>query len=65
MVRDQLLGTTTRVDTLPDGTPGNGSGNGNSVMSADGKWVVYSSSATNLALGDTNTMEDVFIRRIG
>jgi hypothetical protein len=64
MVRDRLLGTTTQVDTLPDGTPGNADGRHQSFMSADGKWVVYGSSATNLVPRDTNTMEDVFIRRI-
>jgi Tol biopolymer transport system component len=63
MVRDRLLGTTTRVDTLADGTPGNANAGG-SVMSADGKWVAYGSSSTNFVTGDTNNMPDVFIRKI-
>src|SRR5262249_6364156 len=37
MVRDRLLGTTTRVDALPDGTPGNGDGRLASMMSANGQ----------------------------
>ena len=31
-------------------------------MSADGRYVVFSSSATNLVAGDTNGMDDVFLR---
>jgi hypothetical protein len=61
--RDRLLGTTTQVDALPDGTPANAF-SGDSVMSADGKWVAYDSGATNLVPGDTNQMMDVFIRKI-
>jgi hypothetical protein len=62
-VRDRLLGTTTQVDALPDGTPAN-LYSGASVMSANGEWVAFSSYATNLVPGDTNNLMDVFIRRI-
>jgi Tol biopolymer transport system component len=40
-------------------------GNGNSsdaTISADGKFVVFSSDATNLVAGDTNNANDIFVR---
>jgi hypothetical protein len=33
-------------------------------LSADGRFVAYSSSATNLVLGDTNQRDDIFLRSI-
>ncbi|HVF36102.1 MAG TPA: hypothetical protein VND91_12340, partial [Candidatus Saccharimonadia bacterium] len=32
------------------------------ALSADGRWLVFSSSASNLVAGDTNGVEDVFLR---
>ena len=60
-VRDRALHTTELVDvtvsgrvpTLPGFSPG---------LSADGRYVVFSSAAPNLVFGDTNGQSDVFVR---
>ena len=39
----------------------NGSTNYRSVLSNDGKWVAFHSAATNLVVGDTNGVSDVFV----
>jgi Tol biopolymer transport system component len=46
-VRDRTLGMTTRQSNRPDGVGGNGASQG-SRMSADGRFVVFTSSATDL-----------------
>lgn len=43
------------------GVPGNGSATAASV-SADGRWTAFRSSATNLVPGDTNGVDDTFVR---
>ena len=51
-----------RVSLKPDGlTSGNG-GSSNAVISSDGRYVAFTSSASDLVLGDTNAKQDVFIR---
>jgi Tol biopolymer transport system component len=62
-VRDTLLGTNILVSVDTTGLlPGNGLSTGPSI-SADGRYVVFTSSATNLvALTDTNKAQDVFLR---
>jgi Tol biopolymer transport system component len=60
-VRDRLLGTTQRVSLANDGTPGN-SNSGGASISTDGRFVAFSSDATNLVPGDTNGRTDVFVR---
>ncbi len=60
-VRDTLLGTTTRVSVSSSGEQSNGY-SAAPVLSADGRWVVFLSGATNLVAGDTNGMIDVFLR---
>ena len=59
-VRDQQLGTTTRVSVGPGGTQANGASDG-AVISADGRWVAFASYASNLVMGDTNSQWDVFV----
>ncbi|MBE2195080.1 MAG: hypothetical protein IAE83_12980, partial [Anaerolinea sp.] len=59
-VRDQVNGTTSRVSLASDGTQGNGESR-YGVISADGRYVVFASQATNLVLGDTNNFLDSFI----
>jgi Tol biopolymer transport system component len=59
-VRDRLRGTTERVSVASDGTQGNG-GSGGPSISANGRYVAFSSEATNLVPGDTNRTEDVFV----
>jgi Tol biopolymer transport system component len=61
MMPDEVaIGTTTRVSVASDGTQGN-SGSAWSAISADGRYVAFDSSATNLVPGDTNGVLDVFI----
>jgi hypothetical protein len=60
-VRDRLNGTTERVSVDSSGAQANG-GSYNVSLSSDGRFVVFSSYATNLVPGDTNAKEDVFVR---
>lgn len=60
-VRDTISNTTTRVSVAPDGTPADGASIAARV-SADGRFVAFSSTATNLVAGDTATMQRVFLR---
>jgi Tol biopolymer transport system component len=59
-VRDRLTGQTTRVSVASDGTQGNASSSGG-ALSGDGRFVVFSSIASNLTPGDTNGAMDVFV----
>src|SRR5437899_2872822 len=52
---------TERVSVSTGGAQGN-AGSGLPTISADGRWVVFVSSATNLVTGDTNGFRDVFVR---
>jgi Tol biopolymer transport system component len=61
LVHDRVLDATTRVSVADDGTPGNDD-SFYSTISADGRWVAYSSDADNLVPGDTNNATDVFVR---
>ena len=60
---------TTRISVAPDGSQANGdSGStvtspvGSLAVSFDGRYVAFASSATNLVAGDTNGVDDVFLR---
>ncbi|MCA9772053.1 MAG: hypothetical protein KC466_06565, partial [Myxococcales bacterium] len=60
-VRDRTAGTTTLVnvtsdETLPD------AGAASPTISGNGRYVVFTSSATNLVPGDTNPSVDAFLR---
>jgi archaellum component FlaF (FlaF/FlaG flagellin family) len=59
-VRNLVAGTTERVSVSSDGVEGNSSTTASSV-SANGRWVAFSSFASNLVPGDTNGQFDVFI----
>jgi Tol biopolymer transport system component len=59
-VHDRLTGQTTRVSVASDGTQGN-NGSGDPSISADGRYVAFSSLASNLVPGDTNGTWDVFV----
>jgi Tol biopolymer transport system component len=59
-VRDLDAGVTTRVSIASDGTPGNRVSKNPSV-SANGRYVVFRSAATNLASGDTNGIYDIYV----
>jgi Tol biopolymer transport system component len=53
--------TTTRVSVSTGGAQGNNL-SFEAWISADGRFVAFQSSATNLVAGDTNTSPDVFVR---
>lgn len=59
-VHDRQTGQTTRVSVSSTGTQGNDL-SGNPGISADGRYVVFESLATNLVGGDTNGKWDVFV----
>ena len=59
-VRDRQAGTTTRVSVGAGGVQGNGASSEPSI-SADGRFVAFSSLAFNLVTGDTNGQRDVFV----
>ncbi|MEW6183312.1 MAG: Ig-like domain-containing protein [Bacillota bacterium] len=59
-VRDRQAGRTERVSVSGTGAQANGSSRYPSI-SADGRYVVFNSGASNLVLGDTNGRTDVFI----
>jgi len=66
-VHDRQTGITTRVSTSSAGGQGNGH-SGSSPgpdISADGRFVAFSSNATNLVPGDTNQRWDAFVRDLG
>ncbi len=60
-VRDRVTGTTENVSLPWAGTYGDSSTYEPSI-SADGRYVVFMSLATNLVPGDTNAFPDVFLR---
>jgi Tol biopolymer transport system component len=60
-VHDRTTGTTVRVSVSAGGAQANGA-SGGSGFSADGRYIVFESGATNLVSGDTNGKEDIFIR---
>jgi Tol biopolymer transport system component len=65
-VRDRRAGTTERVSVSSGGDQANGLPSGHVGGSDDGRCVCFDSAATDLVPGDTNGVEDVFVRdRLG
>jgi Tol biopolymer transport system component len=62
-VRDQRAGTTVRVSVASDGTQANGD-NISPTISADGRFVSWSTLATNLVPGDTNNAPDIVLHEL-
>ncbi len=60
-VHDRATGTTERVSVHSNGTQGNGTSYSRPAISADGRFVAFTSQASNLAPGDTNGRADVFV----
>ncbi len=60
LVRDRNANTTTLISKTTGGVPGTGNSSLPSI-SADGRWVTFSSLATNLVPDDTNNKADVFL----
>ena len=59
-LRDRSTGETRRISVRPDGTEANGNSFGAS-MSANGRYITFSSQATNLATGPTNSFLDSYL----
>ena len=59
-VRDRLANATTRVSVGLAGANANG-GSDSPSISADGRYVAFTSAATNLIDGDTNGQRDAFV----
>ncbi|MBI1786276.1 MAG: PD40 domain-containing protein [Acidobacteria bacterium] len=59
-VHDRATGQTTRVSVSSSGAQGNSSSTGGAI-SADGRFVAFLSTATNLVPGDTNGAQDAFL----
>jgi Tol biopolymer transport system component len=62
-VYDHVAGTTSRVDVTYTGKPPTAGGR-DPMLSADGHYILFDSTATNLIPNDTNQARDVFIRKI-
>jgi hypothetical protein len=60
-IRDRIGGTTERVSVSSAGAQGNSFSNTPAWLSADGRYVIFGSSASNLVSGDTG-FYDVFVR---
>ena len=60
-VNDRQTGETTRMSVDSSGAEGNGDSFAPAI-SADGRFVTFSSDASNLIAGDTNRVDDVFVR---
>jgi len=60
-VRDRSTGTTERVSVDSSGNQANGSSYYPPSVSADGRFVAFSSDASNLVSGDTNRSADAFV----
>ncbi|MCE9596067.1 MAG: calcium-binding protein [Planctomycetes bacterium] len=59
-VHDRQTGTTTRVSVSSGGLQANGASQ-YPRLSDDGRWIAFSSGATNLVAGDVNGDQDVFL----
>lgn len=62
-VRNLVAGTTLRISVDSAGVQGNGDSTGTDITQ-DGRYVVFTSLATNLVAGDTNGQLDVFLHDV-
>jgi len=60
-VRDRQSGTTQRVSVSSAGAQGDNHSSQPPSISADGRYVAFTSSASNLVAGDTNAAWDIFV----
>jgi Tol biopolymer transport system component len=60
-LHDRTTGAIERISVAANGSEARGSSERPSV-SADGRYVVFTSNAANLVVGDTNLVADVFVR---
>jgi Tol biopolymer transport system component len=61
-VEDRWTGSTTRVSVSASGAQADGASFDPPAISADGRYVAFVSSATNLVPGDTDGVDDVFVK---
>ncbi|MEK7815216.1 MAG: putative Ig domain-containing protein, partial [Pseudomonadota bacterium] len=61
-VKDLQTGEIVRANTAADGVQANGESNYGPSISADGRYVVFDSTASNLVSGDTNGRTDIFVK---
>ncbi len=61
-IRDRLNGVIERVNVDSEGNEANDYGETSASISPDGRFVVFSSPASNLVAGDFNGQTDVFLR---
>ena len=61
-IHDRKTGETELVDLSNDGEPANHSNTGCSSVTSSGRFVLFYSQADNLVAGDTNLVQDVFVR---
>jgi hypothetical protein len=61
-VRDLAAGTTTLASVNLSGTASGNGGSSHPRISADGRFVAFDSTASDLVAGDTNGAADVFVR---
>jgi flagellin-like hook-associated protein FlgL len=61
-IKDTVTGVTTRISTDSSGNQAMGGGSSVTAISADGRYVAFNSSASNLVAGDTNGQFDSFIK---
>ncbi|HUK95100.1 MAG TPA: hypothetical protein VLU96_08615 [Gaiellaceae bacterium] len=61
-LRDRRTHRTTRVSVSSGGRQANGENLGGLSISADGRYVAFTSLASNLVTGDENDITDVFVR---
>ncbi len=60
-LKDRTTGLIERISVDSAGIQGNNGGGGGSIT-ADGRYVAFGSSSTNLVPGDTNGVSDIFLR---
>jgi Tol biopolymer transport system component len=60
-VHDRQTGQTMQINVATDGTQARREDSGRATLSADGRWVAFTSEAANLVEGDTNGVADVFV----
>jgi len=64
-LHDRVTGKTQRVSVSSTGKQANAESGGGESFSVDGRYVAFSSLATNLVAHDRNDITDVFIRDLG
>lgn len=59
---DRVIGKIERISVSSSGAQGNHNSTGGAAVSENGRYVAFTSWATNLVAGDTNGYSDIFVR---